>query len=98
MIWFFSDLWRGIRHGHGVDRWLAILLFVCILALVACVVALPFIFMQDRRERENLHEQGCEVIEQRTEFSHFMYVGKTLVPQYRTIETWSCPDGRKFER
>ena len=28
----------------------------------------------------------------------FMHVGKSLVPRYRTIETWSCPDGRRFER
>lgn len=36
--------------------------------------------------------------EYRGEFAGFMHVGKSLVPRYRTIETWSCPDGRRFER
>ncbi len=98
IISMIKDLWWDLAHGDGWDRVLAFGTLVLILASVVCVVAMPVLLVQAHREREALLAEGCEVVDHRSEFAGFMHVGKSLVPRYRTIETWSCPDGRRFER
>ncbi len=98
IISMIKDLWWDLAHGDGWDRVLAFGTLVLILASVVCVVAMPVLLVQAHREREALLAEGCEVVDHRREFAGFMHVGKSLVPRYRTIETWSCPDGRRFER
>lgn len=53
---------------------------------------------QERQEHEAAVNDGCKVIDVRQELTYIVRTGNYILPQYRTIETWSCPDGRRFER
>lgn len=56
----------------------------------------------DGSERDRLRSEGCEVVEKRTESGVTVcnQTGKVTVcqPTSRSVETWACPDGRRFER
>lgn len=73
--------------------WVVLTTFIA----VGLILGLIWVARAERRMTERLLADGCEVIATRTRTT-IMLVGKVLIPHNRIVETWQCPDGRRFDR